>query len=92
MNQSFTVNVTGIKLSIGERTVKLDENISIEDARSLAEQYPNSNYVSFVNLKEPSNDDNSRDKIGNPLSENDAQSKPAGYKRKGKVGEISEFA
>lgn len=88
MNQSFTVNVTGIKLSIGERTVKLDENTSIEDARSLAEQYPNSNYVSFVNLTEPSNDDNSTNKIGDSLSENDAQGKserPKGTSKATKV-------
>ncbi len=87
-NQSFTVNVNGMKLSIGKRVVHLNNELSLKDAQAVASQYPNGNYITFVDLTEPSNDDHSTNQIGDSLSENDAQGKserPKGASKTTKV-------
>ena len=46
---TFEVLKPGRKFSIGERIITLDTKTSIEDAKAIAEQYPNENFLKFKN-------------------------------------------
>jgi hypothetical protein len=49
------INNPGMKLSIGERVVNLDAELSLVDAKTLIEQYPESNYVEIIDPKQAGN-------------------------------------
>lgn len=51
------INNIGMKISIGERVVILDAELSLDDAKALIEQYPESNFVEIIDPKQNGTED-----------------------------------
>jgi hypothetical protein len=49
----FKINKPGERFLIGEKIVVLNDKMSVEDAKLIAEQYPKENYLEFIAPEKP---------------------------------------